>query len=154
MITQNPKGKTFVVTEDGEALAVKPQCSNKIMLDNGERVQVKRAGSNGTAIAQSQTDAEIIPAPAADMYLAIFYHCLMADADTSVTLRSKLGSDTSVAVSGPWPLAGRGGFVKPDRGRPYFRCEAGAALVMTTGAGGNTSYEIDYAEVPINVDIL
>lgn len=149
-----PSGKLYVTTELGDALAIRAHASNKITLDNGERVQIRRAGSNGTPIAQSQTDSEIIAAPAAGYYLAIFYHFLMADAATAVTLGSKLGAAATVAISGPWPLAANGGFVKPDKGRPYFRCEAGAALVMTTGAGGNTSYEFDYAEIPINVDIL
>jgi hypothetical protein len=146
-------GKRFVATEPGDALSIRGFVSNKILLDNGQRVQIKRAGSNGTAIAQSQTDSEIIPA-VAGFYLVVFSYTLMADANTAVSLGSKLGADTTAVISGPWPLLARGAFVNPDKGRPYFRCEAGAALVMTTGAGGNTSFEIDYAEVPLDVDIL
>lgn len=148
-----PKGKMFVITENGEAISIRPLLSNKIMLDNGERVQVKRAGSAGTPIAENQTDAPIIAAPAAGFYFAILYHSLMVDAATAVTLNTK-GDGAGVAINGPWPLEAKGGFIKPDKGRAYFRTQPGEALTMTTGAGGNTSYEFDYVEVPINVDIL
>jgi hypothetical protein len=154
MPIHHAKGKTFVATESDEELNVRAVAGNKIMLDNGERVQIRRAGSNGTAIAQSQTDSVIIAAPAdALTYYVVIYLCIMCDADTAVTFNSK-GSGAGVAINGPWPIASKGGFVKPDKPRGYFRCVAGEALTMTTGAGGNTSYEIDYIEVPINVDIL
>ncbi len=147
------KGGSYVATEDGECLDVRSQATNKIQLDNGERVQIKRAGSNGTVIAQSQTDSVIIAAPAsAAIYYVILAVHLMVDADTSVTFNSK-GAGAGVAIDGPWPLASKGGFIKDDL-RPRFRTVTGEALTMTTGAGGNTSYAIDYIEVPLNVDIL
>lgn len=148
------KGGIYVATEDGECLDVRSQATNKIQLDNGERVQIKRAGSNGTVIAQSQTDSVIIAAPAsAAIYYVILAVHLMVDAATSVTFNSKPSGSGGVAIDGPWPLADKGGFIKDDL-RPRFRTVPGEALTMTTGAGGNTSYAIDYIEVPLNVDIL
>lgn len=140
------RGGIFVKTEPGNTLAVSRHVSNKVTLDNGERVQIKFAESKGTPVAQSQTDSEIIPAPPAGFYLVILALHLHADAATTVTLNS-----ASTAISGPWPLAESGGFIRENR---LIRCVAEQALTMTTGAGGNTSYSIDYIEVPLNVDIL
>lgn len=148
-----PKGKHYVATQEGDALAVRLQVSNKVLLDSGERVQIKHAASVGTVIAQSQTDSVIIAAPAAGFFLLILAMKIMCDAATAVTLNSK-GEGAGTAVDGPWPVGATGGFIDPLGTSGLFRCKAGEALTMTTGAGGNTSYRIDYIEVPIDVDIL
>lgn len=148
------KTKHYVATEEGEALSVRTLASNKVLLDNGQRVQIKHASSAGTVIAQSQTDAELIAAPVTDgFYLVILAMKIMCDAATLVTLNSK-GAGAGTAIDGPWPIGAAGGFIDPFGAAGLFRCVAGEALTMTTGAGGNTSYRIDYIEVPIDVDIL
>jgi hypothetical protein len=146
-------GGTYVGTEPGESLTVRNIISDDFFTENGERFQIKHCRSAGTAIAQSQTNASLIPAPTdSNTYYLILSIFLMSDAATAVTLSSKLGSDAAVAKGGPYPLAANGGFERAFKPHGYFRCEAGAALVMTTGAGGNTTYEIDYVELPLNVD--
>lgn len=153
MITQQARGKTFVATETGEALSVRKLASNQIVLPNGERVQIKRAGSNGTVIAQSQTDSVILAAAPAGFYYVILAVKVMCDAATAVTFNSK-GSGAGVAIDGPWPCAASGGYIDHEDTAGIFRCVAEEGLTMTTGAGGNTSYRLKYIEVPINVDIL
>lgn len=149
----NAVGKTFVSTERGEALSTRPIVSDDFITENGARYQIRHARSAGTAIAQSQTDASIIAAPASSAtYYLIVSIFLMCDAATAVTLGSKVGADATVVKGGPYPCAANGGFERGFKPHGYFRCEAGAALVMTTGAGGSTSYEIDYVEMPIDVD--
>lgn len=149
-----PRGATIVYSDPGEPLDVRYFCSNKVILDNGERVQIRRAESAGTPIAQSQTDSVIIAAPAdATTYYALLYLHIMCDAATAVTLNTK-GSGAGVAINGPWPLSEDGGFIKDYCGLVYGRTQPGEALTMTTGAGGNTSYEIHFIEVPLNVDLL
>jgi membrane-associated PAP2 superfamily phosphatase len=149
MKTFNITGAKYVHTDPGEALSVRPQITSKVWLDNGERVQIKHAASAGTVIAQSQSLAEIIPAPPTGYYIVILGMKLMADAATVVTLKS-----ASTAVDGPWPLATNGGAIDWFSFAGLFRCQPAEALNITTGAGGNTSYRIDYIEVPLNVDIL
>lgn len=146
-------GGTYVGTEPGEALTVHNMISDDFFTENGERFQIKHARSAGTAIAQSQTDAEIIAAPTdSSTYYLILSLFIMCDAATAVTLGSKLGAAATAAKAGPYPCAANGGFERAFKPHGYFRCEAGAALVMTTGAGGNTTYEFDYVELPLNVD--
>lgn len=153
MPTQNPKGKTYVATESDEALNFRSMISDNFFTENGERFQIKHARSAGTPIAQSQTDASIIPAPVdSSTYHLILSLFIMCSAETDVTLGSKVGADATVVKGGPYYPAARGGFERGFKPHGYFRCEAGAALVMTTGAGGNTTYEIDYVELPLNVD--
>lgn len=146
-------GGTYVGTEPGEALAVRHMLSDDFFTENGERLQIRHARSAGTAIAQSQTDASIIAAPAdSSTYYLILAMFLMCDAATAVTMGSKIGAEATVAKGGPYPCAANGGFERGFKPHGYFRCAAGAALVMTTGAGGNTTYEFDFVELPINID--
>lgn len=153
MITVTAKGKTYVANEAGEPLDVRNIISDDFFSENGERFQIKHARSAGTAIAQSQTDAAIIAAPTdSSTYYLILSMFLMADAATAVSLGSKIAAEATVVKGGPYPLAANGGFERGFKPHGYFRCAAGAALVMTTGAGGNTTYEFDYVELPINID--
>lgn len=157
MIEENvevqPKGAMWVLTPKTRPLGVRRFISDGFYTENGERYQIRHARSAGTAIAQSQTDASIIAAPASSgTYYLIVSFFLMCDAATAVTLGSKVGADATVQKGGPYPCAANGGFERGFKEYGYFRCEAGAALVMLTGAGGSTTYELDYVELPISVD--
>lgn len=146
-------GKTFVATESDEALNVRALITDGFITEDGQRYQIRHARSAGTAIAQSQTDASIIAAPAdSSTYYLILSMFLMSDAATAVTLGSKVGADATVVKGGPYPIAANGGFERGFKPLGYFRCAPGAALVMTTGAGGNTTYEFDFVELPLSVD--
>jgi hypothetical protein len=157
MIEENvevqPKGAQWVLTPKGRPLGVRSFISDDFFTENGERFQIRHARSAGTAIAQSQTDSSIIAAPAdSGTYYLILAIFLMCDAATEVTLGSKIGSDGTVVKGGPYPCAANGGFERWFKPHGYFRCDPGAALVMTTGAGGATTYEFDFVELPINID--
>lgn len=148
-----PKGAMIVYSDPGEALTTRSMISDDFFTENGERFQIRHARSDGTAIAQSQTDASIIAAPAdSGTYYLILAIFLICDAATAVSLGSKIGAEATAVKGGPYPCAANGGFERGFKPYGYFRCSPGAALVMTTGAGGNTTYEIDFVELPINID--
>jgi hypothetical protein len=148
MPIHNAKGKTFVATENGEALSVRPLGGNSIMLSNGERVQVKRFWTTA-AIATGASDTTVIAAPAnAQTYLVILAYTVMCDAATLVTFRSN-----STTIGMPLPCAASGGITRLPTGQPLLVCVPGQALAITT-SGGNTYLDAHYIEVPINVDIL
>lgn len=141
------RGKTFVATEDGEALSVRPLGGNTIMLSNGTRVQVKRYW-NTTAIATGASDSEVLAVPPAGFYYVVLGYTVMCDAATLVTFRS--GATT---IGMPLPCAANGGISRPPGGQPLLVAVAEAALAIST-SGGNTYLDLHFIEVPLNVDIL
>lgn len=140
-------GKTYVATEGGDVLDVRPLGGNKIMLSNGERVQVERYWST-SAIATGASDTELIAAPPTGFYYVVLAYTVMCDAATLVTFRS--GSTT---IGMPLPCAASGGIMRPFTGQPLLVGVAEAALAITT-SGGNTYIDLHFIEVPLNVDIL
>ena len=142
-----PQGATFVHTQAGEPLDVRPMGGNTIMLSNGERVQVKRYWSDA-AIATGATGTALIATPGTGKYLVVLGYTVMCDADTLVTFKS----DTTV-VGMPLPIAANGGIMRPPQGQPLMVGIPDKNLNITT-SGGNTYLDIHYIEVPLNVDIL
>lgn len=147
MKTLTYTGGTYVANEPGEVLDVRPLGGNKIMLSNGERVQVKRYWS-ASAIATGASDTEVLAAPSAGYYLVVLGYTVMCDAATLVTFRSN-----STTIGMPLPIAANGGITRAPGGQPLLVAVAETALAITT-SGGNTYLDLHYIEVPINVDIL
>ena len=151
------RGKTFVATEDGEALSVRQIAGNQVMLPNGQRVQVRRAWTT-SAIAASTSNAAFIPAPTAtpdkaadQFYIAVLAFTPMCDAATLIT---PVSNAQQIGMS--YPIGANGGIQRLQKpsGGCYFRGEPGYGIELTTGAGGNTHADADYIIVPIDVDIL
>lgn len=149
----NPKGKTFIATENGESISVRQLAASAILLPNGQSVQVERAFT-GSAIAASTTDGAFIPAPVSNQfYLALLSLKIMCDANTLVTLNTK-GAGAGTKIDSPWPFAANGGSIDPMNAAVVARGLPGEAITLTTGAGGNTYARSHYITVPIDVDIL
>lgn len=139
-------GKVHVSTEDGESIAIRA-LMGRIQLPNGQFVQPRRAFTP-TAIAQSQTDADFIPAPADGLSaVRILWRKVMCDADTLVTFTSYPTGGPGVACDAPSPCASRGGFVD-DTDYGVLQGQPGEAIKVTTGAGGNTYISAIYIEIP------
>ena len=151
--TVNPKGKTFIATEEGESISVRQLAASSILLPNGQSVQVERAFTS-SAIAASSTAAAFIPAPPSDQfYIAVLSLKIMCDDATLVTLNSGTGGGAT-KIDSPWPFAANGGSVDPMNAAIVARGLPGEAITITTGSGGNTYARAHYITVPIDVDIL
>lgn len=149
----NPKGKTFIATENGESISVRHLASSKVQLPNGQTVQVERAFP-ASGIAASTTDGAFIPAPASDQfYIAVLSLKVMCDAATLVTLNTK-GAGAGTKIDSPWPFGANGGSVDPMNAAVIARGLPGEAITITTGSGGTTYARAQYITVPIDVDIL
>lgn len=140
-------GGINVGQEDGEVLNVRAFGGNKIMLSNGERVQVKRYWTT-SAFATGASDSEVLAAAPTGYYYVVLAYTVMCDAATTVTFRS--GSAT---IGMPLYCAASGGITRAPSGMPLLVCVAEGVLAITT-SGGNTHLDLHYIEVPINVDIL
>lgn len=147
MRTLIPKEACIVYTDPGEPIDVRASGGNKIMLSNGERVQVKRYWTT-TAIATGASDTEVLAAPPTGYYYVVLAYTVMCDAATLVTFRS--GSTT---IGMPLPCAASGGITRLLTGQPLLVAVAESALAITT-SGGNTYLDLHFIEVPLNVDIL
>ena len=143
----DPRGAHYVYTQPDFPLDVRTIGGNKIMLSNGERVQVKRYWTTA-AIATGATTTEVLPAPPTGYYLVVLAYCVMCDAATLVTF-----SSSSTVVGMPLPCAANGGVNRPVTGYPLMVGVAEASLTIAT-SGGNTYLDMAFIEVPINVDIL
>lgn len=142
-----PKGAIIVYSDPGEALDVRTIGGNKIMLTNGERVQVKRYWTEA-AIATGASDTEVLAAAPAGYYYVVLAYFVMCDAATLVTFRSN-----STTIGMPIPAAENGGVQRDFTGQPLLVCVPEQKLAITT-SGGNTYLDLHFIEVPINVDIL
>jgi len=140
-------GATFVSTQAGQPLDVRTSGGNKIMLSNGERVQVKRYWT-AAAIATGATTTEILPAPPTGFYLVVLAYTVMCDATTLVTF-----SSDGTVIGMPIPGAAGGGITRQLTGQPLMVCVAEKSLTIAT-SGGNTYLDMHFIEVPLNVDIL
>lgn len=144
MKTKLYQGASYVATEPGEALDVRPISGSKIMLPNGTRVDVKLAivnlGAAGTT--------EIVPAIADKriMVVGLVLTCGVAGVAT-VTLKS-----ATTAISPLLSLPTNGPLVLPLNPAGYARPpEVNEALngVVTGAAVGCIAH---YIEVPVDVD--
>lgn len=142
-----PNGAVIVYSDPGEALDVRTLGGNKIMLSNGERVQVKRYWTT-SAIATGASDSEVLAAAPTGYYYVVLGYTVMCDAATTVTFRSN-----STTIGMPLYCAASGGISRQPGGVPLLVGVAEAALAITT-SGGNTQLDLHFIEVPINVDIL
>jgi len=147
MDTHIYRGGTYVKTEPGNVLDVRPMGGNQIMLSNGERTQVKRFWTTA-AIATGASDSEVLGNAPTGYYYVILGYGIMCDAATLVTFRSN-----STTIGMPIPAAANGGIVRPVTGQPLLVCNAEDKLAITT-SGGNTYLDLHFIEVPLNVDIL
>lgn len=141
------RGGTYVKTDPGNVLDVRNAGGNKIMLSNGERVQVKRFWT-ASAIATGASDTEVLAAAPAGFYYVILAYTVMCDATTLVTFRSN-----TTTIGMPLPCAANGGVTRLLTGQPLLVCNAEDKLAITT-SGGNTYLDLHFIEVPLNVDIL
>lgn len=137
----------IVYSDPGEVLDVRNAGGNKIMLSNGDRVQVKRFWTT-SAIATGASDSQVLAAAPTGHYYVVLAYTVMCDAATLVTFRS-----ASATIGMPLPCAASGGITRLFTGQPLLVCEAESALAITT-SGGNTYLDLHFIEVPLNVDIL
>ena len=142
-----PRGAMIVYSDPGEVLDVRNAGGNKIMLSNGERVQVKRFWTT-SAIATGASDTEVLANAPTGFYYAILAYTVMCDAATLVTFRSN-----TTTIGMPLPCAANGGITRLMTGQPLLVCNAEDKLAITT-SGGNTYLDLHFIEVPLNVDIL
>lgn len=140
------KGKTYVATEDGEAVSVEPTVGH-LLLPNGERVQVKRAFVN----AASNTTTELLPAVADKLYrvLAMF----MLGGSTAATVTLKSGTD---AISPVLANAANSGAVLPPNLWGWFQTNViNEALNVTVSNSSDVGVIINYIELTTDLfDLL
>jgi len=136
-----------VSQEAGEVLNVRAFGGNKIMLSNGDRVQVKRYWTT-SVFATGASDSEVLAAAPTGYYYVVLAYTVMCDAATTVTFRSN-----STTIGMPLFCAASGGITRALSGMPLLVCVPETALAITT-SGGNTHLDLHYIEVPLNVDIL
>lgn len=142
-----PKGAIIVYSDPGEPLDVRPMGGNKIMLTNGERVQVKRYWTT-SPFATGASDSEVLAAAPTGYYYVVLAYTVMCDAATTVTFRSN-----STTIGMPLYCAASGGITRHLTGQPLLVCVPETALAIST-SGGNTHLDLHFIEVPLNVDIL
>ena len=142
-----PHGALWVYSDPTTPLDVRSVGGNKIMLTNGERVQVKRYWTT-SVFATGASDSEVLAAAPPGYYYVVLAYTVMCDAATTVTFRSN-----STTIGMPLFCAASGGVTRTLTGQPLLVCAAEGVLAITT-SGGNTHLDLHYIEVPLNVDIL
>lgn len=145
MSTVNPRGKTFVATEPGEALAVRPLLGY-LLAPNGQALQIRRAFAD---VAAGSTDAALIPAEEGMTPRILSLAMVTGGTATTVTLKSKTGEEASVAISPLFANAANGGAVLPFNEHGWFQAlQAGDAVTVTTGAGSSTGLLVQFVMIP------
>lgn len=92
-------------------------------------------------IAASQTAATLI---AAQTGKAIRVHSLLVSAGTATPMHF---TSAGTAITGSIYSGANGGAVLPHNSSGWFETAKGAALGVTTGAGGSTGYTLSYSLV-------
>jgi len=135
MITQSAKGKTYIATEQGEAISVRG-AAGVYYTPNGTPLQVKRAFGDFTVSAT----AELIPAVEHAAIRILALALISLTDQTPVTLKS----DTT-AISG---VMGKDAiFDRNDDG--WFQAAAiNQAVNITTGAGSTVAIVALFVEIP------
>jgi len=140
MIKIQPKGKTYIATESGEALATRGSMG-AVYTPNGTTLQVKRAWIN---IAASQTATEFIPAVANAVIRIISLAMVSGATATNVTFNS-----AAVATGPLWANGANGGIVLPRNDDGWIQGLAiNEAITITTGAGSTTGIVALFVEIP------
>lgn len=144
------RGKTFVATEDGEALSVRPLMGGKIMLNNGQDTDVRRAWTT-TALTAGTANQDFIPDPDSDQFYVVVI-AFTAMAETAAAVVTPTTDSTQCGMS--YPCAVSGGIQRPEKPRGYFRSLPGKGIKLTTAGTGTVHADADYVIIPIDVDIL
>jgi hypothetical protein len=140
-----PKGKTHVCTEPGEALSTRPFLGHMIG-PSGQAMQIRRAFGN---VAAATTDDPFIDANPLAAIRIVGAFIQGGDTGTDVTIKSKQGSDASVAISPLLALGNNGALVLPLNPQGWFQTsDVNQAVVITTGAGTATGITFLYIEIP------
>lgn len=137
-------GGSYVKTEDGNVLDVRPLAGADIRLPNGERVDVKLAIVN----LATGTTTEIVPA-IADKRIMVVGLVLTAGAAgvATVTLKS-----ATTAISPLLSLPTNGPLVLPLNPAGYARPDAVNEALNGTVTGAAVGCIAHYIEVPVDVD--
>lgn len=108
----------------------------------GAGVAVRVMTAN-VVVAASQTDSVLIAAASGSKIRVIGYSIGSAGTATTWTLGSKAGAGATTVVCGPFNTVANGAIsVYGDYG--LFDCVDSEGLVVTTGAGANTTFFINY----------
>lgn len=146
------KGKTYVVTEDGDRLAIQTTMG-RLTLPDGRQLQVRRAWLDAAA---DTADQELIPlnAAAAIRILALFVNS--GDTATAVTLKQKAPAEASAQMAPIIQTAANGGAVLPFCEQGWAQTpDVNQAVVVTTGAGSVVGILALFVEIPSDAfDIL
>ena len=136
----HPHGKRFVTTEDGDYLAVSEILTGKIILPNGQPVQVRRAFADCTSNATTTLLAAV-----ADKVFRVL-SLIMLHGGTAGTVTIKSGTD---AISPIFSNAANGGAVLPFNQHGWFQTNViNEALNITVSNSSDCAVIIQYIEIP------
>jgi len=135
-----PHGKKFVTTDDGDYLAVSEILTGKIMLPNGQPVQVKRAFVNATTNATT----ELVPAVTTAVIRVLSLIMIHGGTAGTVTLKS-----ASTAISPIFSNAANGGAVLPFNQHGWFQGnDVNEALNVTVSSSSDCGVIVQFIEIP------
>lgn len=142
-----PHGKKFVTTEDGDYLSVSEILTGKIMLPNGQPVQVRRAFADCT----SNTTTELLAAVSDKLFRVLSLIMLHGGTAGTVTLKS-----ASTAISPIFSNAANGGMALSFNQHGWFQTNAiNEALNVTVSNSSDCAVIIQYIEIPTDcTDLL
>lgn len=135
-----PHGKKFVTTDDGDYLAVSEILTGKIILPNGQPVQVRRAFDD----CASNATTELLAAVADKVFRVLSLIMLHGGTAGTVTLKS-----ATTAISPVFSNAANGGVVLPFNPHGWFQTNAiNEALNVAVSNSSVCSVIIQYIEIP------
>lgn len=138
MQTIQPKGATYVSTQDGEALTTEATVGH-LKLSNGVQVQVKRAW----VVAATNDTTALVPAVATATIRVL--SCFLLGGATAPTVTFK---SASTAISPPFTHAINGGMVLPPNIWGWFQTLAiNEALNVTVSSSADVGVIINYIEI-------
>lgn len=142
-----PHGKKFVTTENGDYLAVSEILTGKIILPNGQPVQVRRAFDD----CASNATTELLAAVSDKVFRVLSLIMLHGGTAGTVTFKS-----ASTAISPVFSNAANGGVVLPFNQHGWFQTNAiNEALNVTVSNSSACSVIIQYIEIPTDcTDLL
>lgn len=140
-------GKKYVTTEDGDYLAISEVLTGKIVLPNGQNLQVKRAFVN----AASNATTELVPAVTAGVIRVLSLIMVQGGTAGTVTLKS-----ASTAISPIFSNAANGGAVLPFNQHGWFQgVDVNEALNVTVSNSSDCGVIVQFIEIPADqTDLL